>query len=155
MNIQRKPSIRRLHVFNKVLLSVLAGVNDPECAPDAQPNAPDQVSRTPADPQTDAEELRQSEQSQISTDLSAEDERVRDSTPDAAHPNRVHPSSELCHPSESSEPVRGGDGSTGCSGGLETTETEAFREEDMNVVLPLTDSEVQQEAVPPHQEVDL
>ncbi|XP_037530836.1 coiled-coil domain-containing protein 149 [Nematolebias whitei] len=151
------------------------GVSDPECAPDAQPNATDQVSRTPADPQTeapspswqpnapqqpaepqtDAEELRQSEQSQIGTGLSAEDERVRDSTPDAAHPNRVHPSSELCHPSESSEPIRGGDGSAGCSGGLETTETESFREDDRNGVLPPTESEAQQEAVPPNQEVDV
>ncbi|XP_017267531.1 coiled-coil domain-containing protein 149 isoform X2 [Kryptolebias marmoratus] len=113
----------------------------------------------PADPGTDAangEDFHQSDQSQIRmefTDLSAEDEHVSDSAPDAAHLSELHPSSDPCQLSESSEPIRGGeDGSGEGSGGLETVETESFIKDDNRMVLPTTECETLQEVVQPNQE---
>lgn len=125
-----------------------------------QKSSQQQAEEEPAELQTEAanrEEFHQSDQSQTikdCADLSAEDKRVSDHSPDATCLNKRRPSSDLCQPSESSQPVKAEEDESGeFNGGLETSETESFIKDDNNIVLPMTES--QQEVVQLKQEVEV
>ncbi|KAF7217913.1 coiled-coil domain-containing protein 149 isoform X2 [Nothobranchius furzeri] len=115
----------------------------------------------PAYPQAEIiidEEPHESNQSQAKNDSaasSAEDACLSGSTPDVADLGEVHPASDLCQSSESSQPVRQGDESEESTGELENVKISITKYEFNERGLHTVVSEQQQEVLQSKQEVDI